>query len=86
MPVSRKDHQLQFPETPFWRTKSVTKLGVSVENVVATIETPKSHHGISRSARKNDLVSLPAFFEDQRPISKAIIKYADMIDQSKEVI
>ena len=59
----KKAHQTQFPETPFVRTISVTKLGVSVEKVVATIERPKSHQGILRPERKNSLALLPDDFE-----------------------
>ncbi|CAI8201264.1 MAG: Uncharacterised protein [Flavobacteriaceae bacterium] len=51
-PVSRKAHQTQFPETPDERTISVTRLGVSVEKVVATIENPSSHQGILRPDKK----------------------------------
>jgi hypothetical protein len=32
-------------DTPCERTKSVTRFGVSVLNVVATIDVPTSHHG-----------------------------------------
>jgi hypothetical protein len=31
----------------------VTRLGVSVENVVATIDVPRSHHGMERPEAKN---------------------------------
>jgi len=48
MPVGRNDHHIQFCDTPFCRTMSVTKLGVSVLKVVATIETPTNHHGAAR--------------------------------------
>ena len=59
----KKAHQTQLPETPFVRTISVTKLGVSVENVVATIDNPKSHHGMLRPERKNSLALFPEDFE-----------------------
>jgi hypothetical protein len=39
---------------------SVTRLGVSVEKVVATIETPSSLHGMLRPARKNSVALEPA--------------------------
>ena len=68
IPVKRKDHQTQFPLTPFCRTRSVTRLGVSVEKVVATIEKPSNHHGIFPPARKNDRASFPAFFAPSIPI------------------
>ena len=59
MPVSRNAHQTQFPATPFVRTMSVTRFGVSVENVVATIEVPSSHQGMLRPERKYSEVSFP---------------------------
>ncbi len=34
---------------------SVTRLGVSVENVVATIDVPSSHQGMLRPERKNSV-------------------------------
>ena len=46
-------HQTQFPETQLVRTMSVTKFGVSVENVVATIDNPNNHQGVLRPERKN---------------------------------
>ncbi|VXB44869.1 conserved hypothetical protein [Maribacter litoralis] len=66
----KKHHHTQFPETPLVRTISVTKLGVSVENVVATIERPNSHHGIVRPDRKNSEEFLPDFFDTYTPIPK----------------
>ena len=53
IPVSRNAHQFQFLATPPSRTNPVTRLGVSAEKVVATIETPSSHQGIFRPERKN---------------------------------
>ena len=82
MPVNRNAHHTQFPETPFCRTISVTRLGVSVEKVVATIETPSNHHGIFLPARKNDFVSFPAFLDAHIPIPKENKKYKPIIDQS----
>jgi hypothetical protein len=38
----------------------VTRFGVSVEKVVATIETPISHHGADRPDVKNSAVFRPA--------------------------
>ena len=52
-PVKRKAHHTQFPETPLLRTISVTRFGVSVEKVVATIENPNSHHGILELSKLN---------------------------------
>ena len=63
-PVSRKIHQTQFPETPFCLTISVTKFGVSVENVVATIDIPSIHHGMFLPDKKNSLEFFPDFFDD----------------------
>src|SRR6478736_4902254 len=60
MPVSRKAHQAQLPATPPVRTMFVTRFGVSVLKVVATIETPISHHGAARPDVKNSAVFAPA--------------------------
>src|SRR5215207_1670002 len=60
MPVSRNAHQTQFPATPLVRTMFVTRFGVSVLNVVATIDTPMSHHGAARPEVKNSEVLDPA--------------------------
>src|SRR5215467_14485403 len=60
MPVSRNDHQSQLSATPRSRTMFVTRLGVSVEKVVATIEMPTSHHGAARPDVKNSAVFFPA--------------------------
>src|SRR5437867_7647134 len=59
MPVSRNDHHSQLFATPFSRTMLVTRFGVSVLNVVATIETPSSHHGAARPEVKNSAVLDP---------------------------
>ena len=42
---------------------SVTRLGVSVENVVATIETPNNHQGILLPDKKYSLEFLPDDFD-----------------------
>src|SRR6266540_4436882 len=60
MPVKRNDHQSQLSATPFSRTMLVTRFGVSVEKVVATIETPISHQGADRPDVKNSAVLRPA--------------------------
>ena len=78
----RKAHQTQFPETPLFRTMSVTKLGVSVEKVVATMDTPNNHQGIFRPERKNSLLDEPALLETQIPIKSDIEKKLMMIAQS----
>src|SRR5574338_276525 len=60
MPVSRNAHHCQLLATPRSRTKLVTRLGVSVLKVVATMETPISHHGADRPEVKNSAVLEPA--------------------------
>src|SRR5688572_13835516 len=60
MPVRRNAHHTQLPATPPVRTISVTRLGVSVLNVVATIDTPMSHQGAARPDVKNSAVLEPA--------------------------
>src|SRR5215510_16410491 len=60
MPVKRNDHQSQLSATPCSRTMLVTRLGVSVEKVVATMDTPTSHHGAARPDVKNSAVLFPA--------------------------
>src|SRR5688572_13267027 len=59
MPVSRNAHHCQLLATPPVRTKLVTRFGVSVLNVVATIETPISHQGAERPLVKNSAVLDP---------------------------
>src|SRR5678816_2222673 len=60
MPVRRKAHHCQLFATPFSRTKFVTRFGVSVLKVVATMDTPMSHHGADRPEVKNSAVLDPA--------------------------
>jgi hypothetical protein len=79
----RKAHQTQFPETPLFLTISVTRLGVSVEKVVATIDTPNNHHGIFRPERKNSLLEEPALLETHTPIKSEMEKKLIMIAQSR---
>jgi hypothetical protein len=45
--------------TPPVRTKFVTRFGVSVLNVVATIDVPTSHQGADRPDVKNSVVLDP---------------------------
>ena len=78
----RKAHQTQFPETPLVRTMSVTKLGVSVENVVATIERPNIHQGMFLPDRKKALALLPEDFETKTPIPNEIKKNTKIMSQS----
>ncbi len=58
MPVSTKAHHTQLPATPVVRTMSVTRLGVSLLKVVATIDSPASHQGTARPEAKNSVVLL----------------------------
>jgi hypothetical protein len=82
MPVSKKDHQTQLPDTPLFRTISATRLGVSAEKVVATIDIPNSHQGMVRPDKKNSEVFLPARLETIIPIANDITKKAIIIAQS----
>src|SRR5919206_3743638 len=66
-PVRVKAHHCQLPATPCVRTKLATRFGVSLENVVATIERPASHHGTERPEAKNSEVFLP----ERRPKKSA---------------
>ena len=61
---------------------SVTKFGVSAENVVATIDIPSNHQGIFLPERKNSVTSFPDFFETITPITNDRIKKDDIINQS----
>ena len=83
MPVSRKAHHCQLPETPFLRTMSVTRLGVSALKVVATIEKPSSHQGMERPERKYSDALLPARLLTTKPMTRERMKKAAMKDQSK---
>ena len=74
IPVTRNAHQPQFPETPFSRTSPATRLGVSDEKVVATIEIPNSHHGIFRPERKNSFKLELDFLEKYNPMTRTRIK------------
>ena len=67
----QKAHQAQLAATPFWRTSSATRFGVSVEKVVATIEVPSSHQGSRRPARKNESLSFAAKRTAQSPMASA---------------
>ena len=82
MPVGRKDHQTQFPATPFCRTRSATRFGVPAEKVVATIETPKSHQGIPRPETKKSAELRPARFDTMTPTASVVAMNATTIVQS----
>ena len=85
MPVSRNDHHTQLFATPFSRTRFVTRFGVSVLNVVATIETPISHHGAERPEVKNSEVLDPPRFAMRAAGTNATTMEIATIHQSKEV-
>ena len=82
IPVNKNAHQTQFPATPFVRTISVTKFGVSAEKVVATIEIPNNHQGIFLPDKKNSVIFLPDFLETIIPIKREITKNEAIISQS----
>ena len=84
IPVTKKDHHAQFLATPASRTNPVTKLGVSAENVVATMDTPSSHHGIDFPAKKYSSLLLPADLDAAMLIKRTTIKKTAMISQSNE--
>jgi len=70
MPVMRKAHHSQFRLTPPFRTMSVTRFGVSVEKVVATIEVPSNHHGSLRPERKYCSRLRPARLVNTMPVKR----------------
>src|SRR3954454_21120035 len=82
MPVSRNDHHTQFPATPSRRTMSVTRFGVSLLKVVATIESPASHHGTDRPETKNSEVFRPARLAKKNAGAKHRATHAAAISQS----
>src|SRR5881275_2163951 len=82
MPVSRKLHHNQFSETPRSRTMLVTRFGVSVLKVVATMEMPTSHHGAARPDVKNSVVLELARFQKNSAGRKLIAMLAPMMTQS----
>ena len=61
---------------------SVTRLGVSVEKVVATMDTPSSHQGMLLPAAKNSSELDPALRVTARPIARDTAKKRRMITQS----
>ena len=82
MPVSKNDHHDQFPATPFTRVMFATKFGVSVEKVVATMDVPRSHHGIERPDKKKSSELLPAFRPAYIPMNSVNAIKAMTITQS----
>ena len=61
---------------------SVTRFGVSAEKVVATIDTPSSHHGIPRPERKNSDVLLPDLLATAMPIASEAARNPMIMIQS----
>ncbi len=62
---------------------SVTRLGVSLEKVVATIDRPASHHGTERPEAKNSDVLLPDRFPKNSAGTKQMATDARAITQSR---
>src|SRR5678815_4633889 len=81
-PVRTIAHHCQFPATPYWRTCCVTQFGVSLLNVVATIDRPASHHGTERPDAKNSDVFLPARLPKNRAGTKQMRSVKTTIAQS----
>src|SRR3954464_2012980 len=84
-PVSTNAHHPQFPATPVRRTMSVTRFGVSLLNVVATIDRPASHHGTARPDAKNSDVLRPALAAKNNAGRKQASSVMATISQSREV-
>src|SRR5579872_1929811 len=82
-PVSTNAHHCQLPATPYWRTCWVTQFGVSLLKVVATIESPASHHGTDRPDAKNSAVFLPASFPKKSAGKKQMTSVNATITQSR---
>jgi hypothetical protein len=61
---------------------SVTRLGVSLLNVVATIERPASHQGTDRPEAKNSVVFLPARLPKKRAGKKQMMRVKATTSQS----
>jgi len=79
IPVSRKAHQTQLPEIPFFRIISVNRLAEFVEVVAAAMEMPSNHQGIFLPDKKNSEELFPAFLEVTKPIEISIIKNRTII-------
>src|ERR687885_712172 len=85
MPVRRNAHHAQLFATPPARTKLVTRFGVSVLNVVATIDVPMSHQGAARPDVKNSAVLRPARLASRIAGVKEMAIETRTIAQSKVV-
>jgi len=70
------------PATPNLRTCSVTQLGVSLLNVVATMDSPASHHGTERPEAKNSEVFFPARLPKNSAGTKQMRRVAKTMTQS----
>ena len=81
-PVRVNAHQTQLPATPLRRTMSVTRLGVSLLKVVATMESPASHQGTARPEAKNSDVLLPARLPKNRAGTKQMKRLTTTMIQS----
>src|SRR5215831_21181141 len=64
---------------------SVTRLGVSLLKVVATIDKPASHQGTERPETKNSDVFFPARFPKNSAGTKQTNSVAKTIAQSRKV-
>src|SRR3954466_9378731 len=82
-PVRTNDDHCQLPATPYCRTCCVTQFGVSLLNVVATIESPASHHGTDRPLAKNSDVFFPARFPKKSAGRKQTTSEAATMIQSR---
>src|SRR6476469_8162312 len=81
-PLSTNAHHCQFPATPYCRTCCVTQFGVSLLNVVATIDRPASHHGTDRPEAKNSEVFFPASLPKKSAGKKQITRMTIVMAQS----
>src|SRR5436190_16031241 len=81
-PVSTNAHHCQLPATPYCRTCCVTQFGVSLLNVVATMDKPASHHGTERPDAKNSDVLLPARLPKNSAGTKQMISVNRTMAQS----
>ena len=82
-PVRVKAHHCQLPATPCVRTKLATRFGVSLENVVATIEMPASHQGTERPEAKNSAVLFPERFPKKSAGTKQMATDRNAMIQSR---
>src|SRR5437762_12461943 len=82
MPVRTNAHHTQLPATPLRRTMSVTRLGVSLLKVGATIDRPASHQGTGRPEAKNSEVLLPARLPKNSAGAKQMTRHTAAMNQS----